>query len=80
MPSARCSSPPTFGVAGAILTESSLSFLGFGTPPPTASWGELLTQAYEYAVTPGAWWLTVFPGLAIFSDRDRLQPRGRGAP
>lgn len=76
----------TFGVAGAILTESSLSFLGFGTPPPTASWGELLTQAYENAVTAGAWWLTVFPGLAIFLTvtaynlageglRDALDPR-----
>jgi peptide/nickel transport system permease protein len=53
----------TFGVAAAILTESSLSFLGFGTPPPTASWGELLTQAYQ---NPQAWWLTVFPGLTIF--------------
>ena len=76
----------TFGVAGAILTESSLSFLGFGTPPPTASWGELLTQAYENAVTAGAWWLTVFPGLAIFLTvtaynlvgeglRDAMDPR-----
>lgn len=53
----------TFGVAAAVLTESALSFLGFGTPPPTASWGGLLTQAYE---NPQAWWLTVFPGLTIF--------------
>lgn len=78
----------TFGVAGAILIESSLSFLGFGTPPPTASWGELLTQAYENAITAGAWWLTVFPGLAIFVTvtaynlvgeglRDALDPRLR---
>lgn len=78
----------TFGVAGAILTESSLSFLGFGTPPPTASWGELLTQAYDHAVTSGAWWLTVFPGLAIFLTvtaynlvgegmRDAMDPRLR---
>ncbi len=78
----------TFGVAGAILTESALSFLGFGTPPPAASWGELLTQAYDYAVSPGAWWLTIFPGLAIFTTvtaynlvgeglRDALDPRLR---
>ncbi|AKU91060.1 ABC transporter permease [Vulgatibacter incomptus] len=78
----------TFGLAGAILTESSLSFLGFGTPPPTASWGELLTQAYEHAITSGAWWLTVFPGLAIFLTvtaynlvgeglRDAMDPRLR---
>jgi peptide/nickel transport system permease protein len=53
----------TFGVAGAILTESALSFLGFGTPPPTPSWGELLTQAFQH---DGKWWLTIFPGLAIF--------------
>jgi len=76
----------TFGLAGAILTESALSFLGFGTPPPTASWGELLTQAYEHAVTSGAWWLTVFPGAALFLTvtsfnlvgeglRDALDPR-----
>lgn len=76
----------SFGVAGAILVESSLSFLGFGTPPPTASWGELLTQAYEHAVASGAWWLTVFPGFAIFLTvtvynllgeglRDAMDPR-----
>lgn len=55
----------TFGVASAILAESALSFLGLGAPPPTASWGELLTQAHRYLVHPGAWWLAVFPGLAI---------------
>lgn len=78
-----------FGNGGAILTESALSFLGFGTPPPAASWGELLTQAYEYAISPGAWWLTVFPGLAIFVTvtaynlvgeglRDAMDPRLKG--
>ncbi len=56
----------TFGVAGAILLESALSFLGFGVPPPAASWGELLTQAHRYVTHPGAWWLTLFPGLALF--------------
>jgi peptide/nickel transport system permease protein len=55
----------TFGVASAILLESALSFLGIGVPPPTSSWGELLTQAHRYLVHPGAWWLAVFPGLAV---------------
>lgn len=54
----------TFGVAAAVLTESALSFLGFGTPPPTPTWGELLTQAYQ---NPQAWWLTLFPGIILFS-------------
>jgi peptide/nickel transport system permease protein len=53
----------SFGVAGSVLIEAALSFLGFGTPPPTASWGELLTQAYLHF---DCWWLTVFPGLALF--------------
>jgi peptide/nickel transport system permease protein len=53
-----------FGIAGAILTESSLSFLGFGVPPPTPSWGDILSQSRNYIEF--AWWLTFFPGLAIF--------------
>ncbi len=53
-----------FGIAGAILTESSLSFLGFGVPPPTPSWGDILSQSRDYIEF--AWWLTVFPGVAIF--------------
>lgn len=53
-----------FGIAGAILTESSLSFLGFGVPPPTPSWGDILSQSRDYIEF--AWWLTFFPGLAIF--------------
>lgn len=55
----------TFGVASSILIESALSFLGIGVPAPTASWGELLTEAHRYLVHPGAWWLAVFPGLAV---------------
>lgn len=55
-----------FGVAGAILLESALSFLGFGAPAPTASWGEILMQAHRYVTSPGAWWLAAFPGAAIF--------------
>ena len=54
----------TFGVAGAILVESSLSYLGFGVPPPTPSWGEILSQSKHYI--DFAWWLTIFPGAAIF--------------
>lgn len=54
----------TFGIAGAILVESSLSFLGFGVPIPTPSWGETLSQSRSYL--PIGWWLTVFPGFMIF--------------
>jgi peptide/nickel transport system permease protein len=74
----------SFGVAYAILTESALSFLGLGVPLPTASWGSILSDAksqIEYA-----WWLILFPGLAIFTTvaafnvigeriRDALDPR-----
>ena len=54
----------TFEVAGAILAESSLSFLGFGVQDPTASWGELLRQAFPDPLT--YWHLMFAPGLAIF--------------
>lgn len=54
----------TFGVASAILIESSLSFLGFGVQPPTPSWGDLLSQSRDFIDI--AWWLTIFPGIAIF--------------
>lgn len=57
----------TFGVGSAILLETALSFLGLGVAPPTASWGELLTEAHRTLQHPGAWWLAVFPGLAIAS-------------
>ena len=55
--------PITFGIASAILTESSLSFLGFGPPPPSASWGSILNDARSNLQM---WWLAVFPGIAIF--------------
>jgi peptide/nickel transport system permease protein len=55
--------PITFGVASAILIEASLSFLGFGTPPPNPSWGTLLNAGHE---DMDLWWLIVFPGTAIF--------------
>jgi peptide/nickel transport system permease protein len=54
----------TFGVASAILIESTLSFLGFGAPPSTASWGSILYNARQ--LLPSAWWLSAFPGIAIF--------------
>ncbi len=52
------------GIAGAILTEASLSFLGFGVPPPAPTWGNILADGKVYILD--AWWLIVFPGLAIF--------------
>jgi peptide/nickel transport system permease protein len=52
-----------FGIAGAILIESSLSFLGIGVPADTITWGSILNEARGNTF---AWWLAVFPGLAIF--------------
>jgi peptide/nickel transport system permease protein len=65
-----------FGIAGAILTESSLSFLGFGVQPPTPSWGEILSQSRDYIEF--AWWLTVFPGFAIFMSITAYNLVGEG--
>ena len=53
----------TLGVAAAILVESALSFLGLGVQPPTPSWGNILIDGK--ATLGVAWWLTIFPGLAI---------------
>ena len=47
-----------------ILTESGLSFLGFGIQPPDSSWGLMLAQGRQYIIT--AWWVVVMPGMAIF--------------
>ena len=74
----------TFGIAGAILTESALSFLGLGVQPPTSSWGNLLSTGKS--TIEFAWWITAFPGLAILITvlsynllgeglRDILDPR-----
>ncbi len=72
-----------FGIASAILIESGLSFLGIGVPPDTVTWGSLLNAGREQYK---AWWLVIFPGLAIFLTvtiynllgeglRDALDPR-----
>jgi peptide/nickel transport system permease protein len=74
----------TLGVAGAILTESALSFLGIGVQPPTPSWGNMLITGKQTLGT--AWWMSVFPGLAILITvlgynllgegiRDAIDPR-----
>jgi peptide/nickel transport system permease protein len=54
----------TFGVGGAILAESGLSFLGLGITPPQMSWGSILSGGKE--VIDIAWWVSFFPGLLIF--------------
>ena len=74
----------TLGVAGAILVESGLSFLGLGVQPPTASWGNMLMEGKT--VLEDAPWLSFYPGVAILvtvlgynllgeSLRDLLDPR-----
>ncbi len=78
----------TLGIGGAILVESSLSYLGLGVQPPTPSWGNMLEEGKEHLTD--AWWLITFPGLAIFLTvlgynllgeglRDFLDPRMRGS-
>jgi len=53
----------TIGIAGAILTEAGLSFLGFGVPPPHATWGNILSDGKRFLFD--APWLTYIPGLSI---------------
>ena len=71
-----------FSVAAGILTESAISFLGFGTRPPEASWGALVNESRN----PQFWWIQVFPGVLIFitvtcynlvgdAVRDALDPK-----
>ena len=78
----------TLGIPAAILTESGLSFLGIGVPPPHATWGNILNEGKE-TIEIG-WWLSVYPGLAILVTvlsynllgegiRDALDPRLRQA-
>lgn len=75
------------GIAAAILVESSLSFLGIGVPADLVTWGSILNEARSNTF---AWWLAVFPGVAIFVTvlayylvgeglRDALDPRLRGS-
>jgi len=55
----------TLGIPAAILTESTLSFLGFGIQPPTASWGNMLQGSFNYMRDYRAWWMGFYPGLLI---------------
>lgn len=77
----------SLAIGSTILAEASLSFLGLGVPPPTATWGSLVNDGREYLRT--AWWITLFPGLMIvlavmsfnlLGDglRDALDPKLRG--
>ncbi|CAA9558631.1 MAG: Dipeptide transport system permease protein DppC, partial [uncultured Thermomicrobiales bacterium] len=74
----------TLGIGGAILVGAALSFLGLGAKPPTPEWGAMLSQGRNYLTL--AWWITLFPGLAIMVTvlsinmlgdglRDALDPR-----
>jgi peptide/nickel transport system permease protein len=73
----------TLDIGNAILTIAGLSFIGFGVPAPTPEWGNMISYAQNY---PDQWWMSVFPGLAIFTCimgfnffgdaiRDALDPR-----
>lgn len=53
----------TFVFAYAILAEAALSFIGIGPPPPAPSWGNIVAEGRDYAVE--AWWIMLFPGMAI---------------
>jgi ABC-type dipeptide/oligopeptide/nickel transport systems, permease components len=77
----------TLGIAAAILIQASLAFLGIGIMPPTPSWGGMLSRGKTYIMI--AWWLTLFPGIAILltvlsfnligeAVRDALDPRYSG--
>jgi peptide/nickel transport system permease protein len=76
----------TVGISHAIVVESSLSYLGLGTQPPTASWGTMINEGRTFLLT--APWISAFPGLAIMGSvlafnllgdglRDVLDPRSR---
>jgi ABC-type dipeptide/oligopeptide/nickel transport system permease subunit len=90
----NCLSPAlvavTFGVGSTILLESALSFLGFGAPEPTASWGLLMADGFQDILGPAARPLVLAPGLALFLTviafnlvgdglREALDPRAQGA-
>jgi peptide/nickel transport system permease protein len=76
----------TFGIAGAILTEAGLSFLGLGIKPPTPSWGNMINEAQQLNIIENKPWLWISPGLMITLSvlainfigdgiRDALDPR-----
>jgi peptide/nickel transport system permease protein len=76
----------TLDMGVAILSAAGLTYLGLGPPPPAAEWGSMLNEAQNFI--PGAWWMAVFPGLAIMVTvlafnllgdalRDALDPRRR---
>jgi peptide/nickel transport system permease protein len=78
----------TLTISAMILVEASLSFLGLGVPPPTPTWGGMVADGRNYIVT--AWWVSVFPGCAIFVTvlvinlvgdwlREALDPALRGS-
>ncbi len=77
----------TLGLGFAILTVSSLSFIGMGVQPPTPEWGNMISEARSYIIS-GEWWMATFPGIAIMTSilgfnlvgdgvRDILDPRNR---
>lgn len=77
----------TFGVAGGVLTEAGLSFLGLGVQQPVPSWGNMMNSAQTLNILEQYWWIWIFPGLAtaisvlainFIGDglRDALDPRG----
>ena len=77
----------SLSLAFAILTEAALSYLGIGVQPPRPAWGLMLLDAQGFIPT-GAWWMSLFPGLAIFLTvmalnlvgdglRDALDPKQR---
>jgi len=77
----------TLSIATAILEAAALGFLGLGAQPPTPEWGAMLADGYKY-LTIGAWWVLLFPGVAIMLTvlgfnllgdglRDALDPRLR---
>lgn len=75
-------------MATAIIMEALMSFLGLGVQPPLPSWGLMLSSARDYMIS-GQWWMSIFPGVAIFLTalsfnmlgdvfRDALDPKQRG--
>lgn len=78
----------TIGYAGGLLTESALSFLGFGVQEPFPSWGNILNAAQDVTVLEEYWWRWIFPGLMVFitaltvnligdAMRDALDPKSQ---